>query len=137
MLFNESSGITVQPHISERWSDFEVLFGSRGACGGCWCRWFRLKRSDYEKQKGESNRHAMKAIVDTGEIPGILAYQDDHPVVWCSIGLREMFPLLNRSRILKPVDAKPLWSIVCQFIRKKFMRQRTATRLLHESVEFA
>jgi hypothetical protein len=27
------------------WIDLEKLFGAHGACGGCWCMWWRLKRS--------------------------------------------------------------------------------------------
>ena len=58
----------------ERWKDLEVLFGERGACGGCWCMWWRLKRSQFEKQKDQENRKTFRKIVDSGEIPGLLAY---------------------------------------------------------------
>ena len=37
----------------ERRDDFEILFGRRGACSGCWCMWWRSKRKVYEVQ---SNR---------------------------------------------------------------------------------
>ena len=66
--------IRVLPLIAERWGDLEDLFGPRGATGGCWCMWFRLKRSQFNAQKGEGNRQAMKSIVDSGEIPGLIAY---------------------------------------------------------------
>ena len=59
------------PLTTDRWTDFEGLFGERGACGGCWCMWWRIKRSDFEREKGEGNREAMKAIVESGRIPGI------------------------------------------------------------------
>jgi hypothetical protein len=38
------------PVIPKRWSEFEALFGERGACGGCWCMLWRLKRSEFEAQ---------------------------------------------------------------------------------------
>jgi len=67
------------PLTRERWSDFEKLFGPRGACGGCWCMWYRLKRSEFEKQKGEGNKKAMKTLVDGGNVPsplhGVLSHQ--------------------------------------------------------------
>jgi len=78
-----NSGITTHPLTPERWPDFETLFGPRGACGGCWCMWYRMKRSDFEKQKGEGNRQIMKNLVDSGEIPGILAYNDNQVIAWC------------------------------------------------------
>ncbi|MFQ5640196.1 MAG: hypothetical protein ACE5IR_19625 [bacterium] len=54
--------LTFHPLTRERWHDFERLFGERGACGGCWCMWMRLKRSEFEKQKGHGNKHAMQAL---------------------------------------------------------------------------
>ena len=49
----------------DRWSDFETLFGERGACGGCWCMLWRLTRKEFEKQKGARNRRAMKKIIQS------------------------------------------------------------------------
>ena len=62
------------PLTLERWKDFETLFGQRGACGGCWCMHWRLTKSIFEKQKGAGNKKAMKKIVSSGEVPGILIY---------------------------------------------------------------
>ena len=81
----------------ERWADFEELFGEHGAAGGCWCMWWRLTGKEFDAQKGEGNRTAMKAIVDSGRVPGILAYHEGHPVGWCSVAPREEFPRLERS----------------------------------------
>ena len=39
------------PVTPERWSDFETLFGEKGACGGCWCMLWRLTRKEFERQK--------------------------------------------------------------------------------------
>lgn len=90
---------TFHPLTPDRWSDFEKLFGPRGACGGCWCMYWRLTRSQYEEQHGELNRRNMKALVDSGNIPGILAYTGSEPVGWCSVAPREEFSTLARSRV--------------------------------------
>lgn len=119
-----------------RWNDFEQLFGERGACGGCWCMFWRLKRSDFDRQKGEGNRTAMKAIVNSGEVPGILAYKEDRPVGWCSIAPRSSFPVLNRSRILKKIDDAPVWSVVCFFIDKAYRNKGLSVRLLKAAVDY-
>ncbi len=116
--------------------DLEELFGERGACGGCWCMWWRLKRSEYERKKGEGNKKAMKDIVDKGEIPGILAYSDGIPVAWCSVAPRDHFSMLNRSRILKPIDDKPVWSIVCMFVKKGLRKQGWSVKLLRKAIEY-
>jgi len=85
------------PLTIERWGDFEELFGELGACGGCWCMWWRLKRSEFERQKSEGNKKAMKRIVASGEIPGILAYANGKAVAWCSVAPREKYAALERS----------------------------------------
>ena len=76
------------PLTPQRWSDFETLFGERGACGGCWCMLWRLTRKEFERQKGEANRRAMQAIVESGEKPGLLAYSGKQAVAWCSVAPR-------------------------------------------------
>ncbi len=128
--------LELHPLTPERWKDFETLFGERGACGGCWCMWTRLARSEFERQKGEGNRRAMKAIVDSGRVPGLLAYGGGRPIGWCSVAPREEFPLLARSRILKPLDDQPVWSIVCFFIPKENRRQGLSGRLLAAAVDY-
>jgi len=125
------------PLTSERWADFEKLFGKHGACGSCWCMWWRLKRSEFAKNKREGNKKAMKKIVDNDEIPGILAYVNKEPVGWCSVAPREAFPALERSRVLKRVDDKPVWSVVCFFVAKPFRRKGVTVKLLEAAIEHA
>jgi GNAT superfamily N-acetyltransferase len=128
----------------ERWADFEELFGPHGAAGGCWCMWWRLTGKEFDALKGEGNRRAMKAIVDSGRVPGILAYHEGHPVGWCSVAPREEFPRLERSlrlaqgqaRILKPVNDEPVWSVVCFFIAKSHRRRGVARRLLQAALDY-
>ncbi len=126
-----------QPLTQKNWDDLENLFGERGACGGCWCMYWRLKRSEFEKTKGEGNRRAMKAIVDSGEVPGLIAYDGDLPIGWVSVAPRDSFPVLGRSRILKPVDEKPVWSVVCFFVAKGMREQSVSVRLLEAAFDYA
>lgn len=115
---------------AERWPDFEKLFGPRGACGGCWCMFWRLLRKEFEAGKGEGNRRAMKALVDGGTVPGVLAYAGDEPIGWCSVSPRESFPALANSRIFQPVDDQPVWSVTCLFVHRKFRKQGVSVGLL-------
>jgi GNAT superfamily N-acetyltransferase len=125
------------PLTPERFSDFEVLFGERGACGGCWCMWWRLPRAEFRRRKGAGNRRAMKRLVGSGTVPGILAYAGGAPVGWCCIGPREDFPPLARSRVLAPVDGRPVWSIVCFFVARPWRRKGITVRLIEAAVAHA
>jgi GNAT superfamily N-acetyltransferase len=127
----------VLPLTPERWTDLEALFGPRGACGGCWCMTPRLTRAEYERNKGEGNRRALRALVDSGTVPGLLGFVDDRPVAWCSLGPRGDFSWLARSRLFRPVDDRPVWSIVCLFIDKTHRRQGLSARMLEAACAHA
>ncbi len=129
--------LVFHPVTPDRWDDLEQLFGPRGAIGGCWCMWWRIKRKDFEQQQGEGNHDAMCSIVDSGKVPGILAYSDGALVAWCSVAPREDFPVLDRSPILKRVDDRPVWSIVCFFIAKDYRHQHLSSRMLKAAVDYA
>jgi GNAT superfamily N-acetyltransferase len=125
------------PVTKENWKDFEKLFGEKGACAGCWCMYWRMKRKDYDAQRGSGTKKKMKSIVESGIIPGILAYDDDKPVGWCSVAPREDFPVLENSRVLKRIDNKPVWSIVCFFILKEYRNKGLSVELLNAAKAFA
>jgi GNAT superfamily N-acetyltransferase len=123
------------PATKKRWKDFEKLFGEKGACAGCWCMYWRVGSSVWEKQKGKPNKKAMNRIINSGSIPGILAYADD-PVGWCSVAPREEFIRLENSRVLKQVDEKPVWSVVCFFIHKDYRKKGLSVALLNAAKKF-
>jgi len=130
-----SLDLTFHPLTSDHWPALEKLFGKHGASGGCWCMWWRLKRSDFLKQRGEKNKETFKRIVDSGEVPGILVYAGGRPIGWCSVASREFYPALESSRVLKRIDDKPVWSIVCFFVAKQFRRKGVTIALLKAAIE--
>jgi len=130
------SNFTFYPVTKERWKDFEILFGEKGACAGCWCMYWRIRQSVWEKQKGDGNKKAIKKIIFSDEVPGILAYLNDEPVGWCSVAPREEFIKLGNSRILKPVDDNLVWSVVCFFIHRNYRRKGLSVALLNAVKKF-
>jgi GNAT superfamily N-acetyltransferase len=132
-----SGEYSFRPVTRAEWKDLEELFGPRGACAGCWCMWWRLSRGDFNSSKGEDNRRALKRIVDSGEVPGILAYRDGRAVGWCSVAPRERFTALERSRVLKRIDGRPVWSIVCFFVAKKERKQGLTRALILAAADYA
>jgi len=126
-----------RPVTRDRWGDFEKLFGPSGAYSGCWCMWWRITRSEFDRNGNEGNRKAMKALVGPECIPGILGYENGEPVGWCSVAPRADYASLNRSRVLKPVDDQPVWSIVCFFIHKNHRRQGVTVKLIEGAVQYA
>ena len=128
--------LAFHPATPDRWSDFATLFGENGACAGCWCMWWRRPRSEWTRGKGSGNRAAMRAIITRGEEPGILAYEGDRPVGWCAVAPRAAYPGLARSRVLKPVDEQPVWSVTCFFIARDYRKRGVSRALLRAALEF-
>ena len=113
--------IKIRPLTTDTWPDFEQLFGPRGACGGCWCMWWRLSSKEFEIAQGEGNRQAMKTLVDSGVIPGLIGYMNDKScrhqgvgsslirgaiqyVKSCGGEIIEAYPTLVRSDHAPPVS---------------------------------
>jgi len=138
MSKKRTSAVTLrcEPLTPDRWDDFATLFGENGACGGCWCMTWRVRRSEFNKNKGEGNRLAMHGLVESGEVPGIIGYLDDEPVGWCAVAPREQYPALERSRVLKRVDDLPVWSVSCFFVRKDQRNKGLTVQLLRAAVEY-
>lgn len=122
------------PLTPERWDDVETLFGPRGACGGCWCMYWKLPRAQFAKQKGEGNRRAFRKLVKAGSVPGILAYADARPVGWCALEPRAHYPALARSRVLAPLDDQPVWSVTCFYVARGYRRKGVTVQLLRAAL---
>lgn len=132
-----SESIRILPVTPSRWPDLETLFGERGACGGCWCMFWRVPRKEFEKNKGLGNKRALQDLVSRGLKPGVIAYHGQEPIGWCAVAPRELYLGLANSRILKPVDDQAVWSVSCLFVNKEYRRRGLSTTLLRGAVEFA
>jgi GNAT superfamily N-acetyltransferase len=126
-----------EPLTPERWPDVVKLFGPRGACAGCWCMVWRRPRAAWERGKGSGNRDAFRRIVRTGPPPGVLAYAGGEPVGWCAVAPREAYVQLERSRVLKRIDAEPVWSVSCLFVTRTWRRRGLSVALLRAAGDFA
>ena len=133
----KSDSLRTRPLTSKNWADLERLFGPRGACGGCWCMFYRLARSTWKKQKGEKNRRAFRKIVANGVPTGVLGYIGKEPVGWCAVAPRADYSVLARSHVLRPVDEQPVWSVTCFYVAKEHRRRGLTERLLQAAVEYA
>jgi GNAT superfamily N-acetyltransferase len=129
--------LIIREAAPDRWEDLEHLFGTHGACGGCWCMWWRMSQGEFNRQKGEGNRKALRKIIAEGEIPGLLAYRDESPIGWVCVGPRERFARLANSKVLAPVDDQPVWSVVCFYIARGRRRTGIGLDLLKAAAKFA
>jgi GNAT superfamily N-acetyltransferase len=126
----------VEPIGPDRWADLERLLDRPGPHRGCWCMWWRIAHKEFGAGDAE-NRRRMRRIVRSGVVPGLLGYADGEPVAWVSLGPRTDFAALETSRLLRRVDDRPVWSVVCFVVRPDQRRQGWMRRLLRAAAAYA
>lgn len=127
--------LSIKPIKRNLWTDLEELFGLNGACGGCWCMFWKLRGKAYDEARGSATRQMHKSIVDAGTVTGLLAYLEGEVVGWVAVEPRRVYDKLAHSRALKPVDDQEVWSVTCFFVAKKYRRKGIAVGLLKAAVE--
>jgi GNAT superfamily N-acetyltransferase len=123
-----------RPVTKERWPDLVGLF-DRPIVRTCFCMFYRKTGAD--TGVGSQNRRAMKALVDGGTVPGLIGYENGVPVAWVSLGPREDYAKLRRSPVMKPVDDRPVWSIVCFFVDRDTRGRGLSEKMLRAAVDYA
>jgi GNAT superfamily N-acetyltransferase len=132
----------IHPLTPDRWGDFEAVFNARGCsvARGCWCTFYRQSGAG-ALPEGLSRREALhaafKAVVASGTFTGLLAYRDGEPAGWISFGPRALYRKLEKSHLMKAVDERPVWSIVCFVVPSAHRGQGVARALLDGAIAYA
>jgi len=130
--------LTIEPLTKKNWEKFLDLFGEKGACGNCWCMYYRLSKSEFKEGKfDDGNKMAMKELVFSNQPTGVLALHEGRAIAWCAFAPREDYAKLKKSRVHKPIDEKKVWSVPCTFIHKDFRRQGVSVALLRGLINYA
>jgi GNAT superfamily N-acetyltransferase len=128
--------LTIRPLRPDLWPALEHLFGKNGACGGCWCMYWRIG-SAYHQRPREQNKAAFREVVKQGPPPGLLAFDGDLAVGWCQLTPRRALPWLDRAWRLKRVDVAPVWSLSCFYVRKGYRRRGVTSALIAAALKVA
>ena len=133
--------LEILPLSPERLPDLAGLFGQGGDPKWCWCAWYRLRSVDFKTATAETNRavleQATSRLAAEGRGPGLVAYRDGEAIGWVSLGPREDYQRLQHSKVLAPVDERPVWSIVCFVVARQARRQGVASALLEAAIDYA
>lgn len=149
-------GLEIVDVTADRWADLVELFERRGPRGAwprtsaCYCMFWRLQPADYEaafrersleSRSGGPNKEAMKRLVASDRVPGLLAYRDGRPAGWVSVSPRSELVRLEHSPQLRaadaPADDEGTWSIACFYVDRADWRTGVGTALLTAAVERA
>jgi len=127
----DSPNLDLRELTPDLWPALEKLFGPNGACGGCWCMFWRLPAGErYDDVKGPRAKARFKSLVKRAKVHGILAFHEGEPVGWCAFERRVELPRLDRSPSLKITDADRVWSLPCFFVKARWRSRGVAARML-------
>lgn len=128
--------LTIRPLTTENFADVEALFTARGCsyAKACWCTAYCFRKADVPKDR----RAALRDLAQSAKIaPGLVGYRDDAPVGWISLGPREDFGPVATSRIMKPIDDTPVWSVICFVVPKEHRGAGVAHAMLDGGIAYA
>ncbi len=125
------------PVTPDRFDDFADVINRSRRVNHCWCLSHRLRPREIEQLGGGSRESAMRRLCEREHPPGVVAYRDGVPVGWCNVGPRAEISRLTGSRLIRPVDDVPVWSIVCVVVRPGHRRQGVTAPLLDGALAYA
>lgn len=125
------------PLTPERFDDFADVINRSRRANHCWCLSHRVRPAEIA-ELGDGNREqAMRTLCERDHPPGVVTYRDGVPVGWCNIGPRTEITRLVSSRLIRPIDDLPVWSIVCVVVRPGHRRQGVTAPLIEGAVAYA
>ena len=98
---------------------------------------FRMPGMSWQNASAASNRADLERLTHAEVAPGLVAYRSGKAVGWVGLAPRTDYARLTNSKVLKPVDDKPVWSIVCFVVSRHARRQGVAHELLSAAVAYA
>lgn len=125
------------PVTPDRFEDFADVVNPNRRTTHCWCLSHRLRVAEIEALGGGSREQAMRRLCEREHPPGVVTYRDGVPVGWVSISPRAEIPRLVGSKLIRPVDDVPVWSVICVVVRGGHRRQGVSTAMLEGAVAHA
>lgn len=122
----------IYPLRIENWADFENLFLSKGILRNCWCMTWRMTKEEQRTNTPDYRKEYMKERVMSGVPVGLLAYDGNEAVAWCSVGPKSTHRGLGGNTSLPNI-----WSLTCFFILPAYRRRGLAHTMIAAAKQYA
>jgi ribosomal protein S18 acetylase RimI-like enzyme len=129
--------LTIVPLTAARVADLATLFDQGGDPRSCWCTYYRVRGRSWSNSTPADNRALLGEVAGRALAPGLVAYGDGGVVGWVSLGPREDYERLAYSKVLAPIDDRPVWSIVCFVVGRQSRGRGIAGALLDAAIDHA
>ena len=134
----------VRPLTDAGLPDLAGLFETNKTTKACWCMWFCSPRPRVlARWYTGGNRLDFENLSRESDGPiGLVAYTDDEPIGWLSIGPRSRYVVATspRSKIMRnrnPAEDDSVWLAACFFVRAGQRGRGITHRLLDAGVDLA
>lgn len=137
--------LDIRPLTPARADDVKTITSSTWGAQ-CWDLWWRY--TDAQRQalgitggskdaNARRRREILQKLARRRRAPVLVAYLDGEPAGFVSLGPRDDYGELKRSKTTQPVDDVPAWVIPCITVRKTYRARGIALALLRAAVGYA
>lgn len=136
------ANVTIKPARPERFDDAQHALSGGGDGRSCQCQWWMITNAEFQAATVDERRQMLRAEVDAGPPPALIAYVDGEPAGWVRVGPRTRQIRLARTRNLtagseQPWDNPDVWAVSCFVVRREHRGQGLNSQLLAAAVDFA
>lgn len=137
--------LEVRPLTQDRVDDVKKITSSTFGAN-CWDLWWRYRDDQREdagivggtkEQTTERRREILRKLARRRHAPVLVAYEDGEPLGFVSLGPRDDYDELKRSKTTQPVDDVPAWVIPCITVRRPHRGRGVALALLRAAIAYA
>ncbi|WP_136054454.1 GNAT family N-acetyltransferase [Microbacterium sp. K24] len=134
--------ITTEVATTARWDDVQHALTGGGDGASCQCIWPMLSNKDWNETTTPQRTEMLRAEIDEGPPPGIVAYVDGEAAGWIRIGPRSKQARIPRTRIIaaaspEPFDDDSVWAVTCFVVRREHRGSGLNLELLEAAVDYA
>ncbi len=133
--------ITIEPATSDRFADVQHALSGGGDGRSCQCQWWMIPNAQWQGTTTEEREGMLRAEVDAGPPPALVAYVDGEAAGWVRVGPRTAQQRLARTRAFAesphPFDDASVWAVSCFVVRREHRGTGLTAALLDASVAFA
>jgi GNAT superfamily N-acetyltransferase len=129
----------IVPATAAVWDQLADLFARRGGSGtrACWCIFWRVRSKEFLDATSAANRERLRALIETGPPPGLVALEEGRAIGWVSLAPRPEYRRIEQSRVIPRVEGPVPWAIPCFVVSTDARGRGVASALLAAAVEQA
>jgi GNAT superfamily N-acetyltransferase len=129
----------IVPASPAAWDALADLFAHRGGPDTpfCWCIFWRVRSKDFAESTPATNRAHLRALIEEGPPPGLLALDDGRAVGWVGLAPRPEYNRIENSRVIPRVEGPVPWSVTCFVVSADSRARGIASALLAAALDHA